>query len=62
MFRIKKNRYKLELQTPETMKLFGGTKNIIDKRKNGKNLPSLKLVEVVLVQCNLGDNQYQQKS
>ena len=50
------------MQTPETMKLFGGTKNIIDKRKNGKNLPSLKLVEVVLVQCNLGDNQYQQKS
>ena len=31
--------YKLELQTLETMKLFGSTKNSIDKRKNGeKNL------------------------
>ena len=25
-------------------------------------MPSLKVVEVVLVKCNLGDNQYQQKS
>ena len=53
------NRYKLELQTPETMKLFASTKTSLDKTKNGENVPSL---EVVLVQCNLGDNQYQQKS
>ena len=57
-----KDGYKLEFQTPETMKLFGSTKKLIDKTKNGKNVPSLKIVELVLVQCNLVDNQYQQKS
>ena len=44
-----KDGYKLELQTPETMKLFGSTKELIDKTKNGENVP-------VLVQCNLVDN------
>ena len=47
---------------PETMKLFGSTKKLIYKTKNGENLPSLEVVEVVLVQCNLVDNQYQKKS
>ena len=37
-------------------------KKIIDKTKNSENVPSLEVVEVVLVQCNLVDNQYQQKS
>ena len=31
MFKIK-NQYRLELQKPETMKLFGSSKNLIDKR------------------------------
>ena len=53
--------YKLELQMPETMKLFGSTK-LIDKTRNGENVPSPEVVEVVIVQCNLADNQYQQKS
>ena len=53
---------KLELQTPETIKLFGSTKKLIDKTKNGEKVISLEVVEVVLVQCNLVDNQYQQKS
>ena len=44
------------------MKLVGTSKKLIDKTKNGKNVPSLEVVEVVLVQCNLVDNQYQQKS
>ena len=52
----------LELQTPETMKLLGSTKKLIKKTQNGQNVPSLEVVEVVLVQCNLVDNQYQQKS
>ena len=30
-----KDEYKLELQMPETMKLFGSTKKLIDKTKNG---------------------------
>ena len=37
-------------------------KKIIDKTKNAENVPpSLEVVEVVLVQCNLVDDQYQQK-
>ena len=35
---------------------------LIDKSKTGKYVPSLEVFEVVLVQCNLVDNQYQQKS
>ena len=54
--------YKLKLQTLETMKLFGSTKKLIDKTKNGEDLPSLEVVEVVLVQCNLVDKQFQQNS
>ena len=42
------------------MKLFGGLKKVIDKTKNGENVPNLEVVEVVLVQCNFVDNQYQQ--
>ena len=49
----------LELQTPETNKLFGSTTKLIDKIKKGKNVPSPEVVEVILVQCNLVDNQYQ---
>ena len=46
---------------PETIKSFGSTDKLIDKTKNGENVPSLEVAEVVLVQCNLVDNQYQQK-
>ena len=60
VFKIKDG-YKVELQTPETIKLFGSTKNKrIDKIKNG-GISSLEEVEVVLIQYNLVDNQYQQK-
>ena len=44
---------KLELQAPETMKLFGSPKKLIDKTENGENVPSLEVVEAVLVQYNL---------
>ena len=47
MFKIKDG-YKLELQTPETMKLFR-SKNKIEKTKNGENVPSLEVAKVVLV-------------
>ena len=50
---------KLELQTPEMMKLFGNTKKLMNKAKNGENVPSLEVVEVALVQCNLVGNQCQ---
>ena len=29
----------------------------MDKTKNGENIPSLEVFKVVLVQCNLVDNQ-----
>ena len=44
------------------MKLFDSTKKLIYKTKNEENVPSLEVVEIILVQCNLVDNQYQQKS
>ena len=61
MFKIKE-RFKLELQTPTTMLLFTSAKELIDKTKIGKNVSSLEMVKVVLVQFNLVDNQYLQKS
>ena len=43
------------------MKLFRRTKKLIDKTSKEEKVPSLEVVEVVLVQFNLVDNQYQQK-
>ena len=60
-FKIK-NGYSLELLTPETMKLLGSTKNKITKDKNGENVPHLEITEVVLVHCNMVNNDYQQDS
>ena len=57
-----KDGYGLELQTPETTKVFSSTKKLIDETKNGEIMLSLEVVEVVFVQCNLAGNQYQQKS
>ena len=44
------------------MRLFGSTKKLTGKTKNGENVRSLEVVEAVLFQYNLLDNQYQQKS
>ena len=57
-FKIK-NGYSLELLTPETMKLLGSTENKITKDKNGENVPHLEITEVVLVHCNIVNNDYQ---
>ena len=57
-----KDGYKLELQMPETVDLFGSSKKLIDKASNGEIVPSVEVVEVVLFHCILVDNQYQQKS
>ena len=54
--------YKLELLTPETMKLLGSTKKDVDEDKNSEIAPKLKSVEVVLVHCNLVKNDYQHTS
>ena len=57
VFKIK-NGYKLEPLTPETMKLLGNTKKVVDKDKNSENVPKLETVEVVSVHCNLVKNDY----
>ena len=61
VFKIKTG-YKLELLTPETMKLLGSTKKDVDSDKNSENVPKLESVEVVLVHCNLVKNDYQHSS
>ena len=60
-FKIKSGYY-LELLTPGTMKLLGSAVNKITKDKNGENVPHLEIVELVLVYCNLANNDYQQDS
>ena len=44
------------------MKLLRSTENKITKDKNGENVPRLEVVELVLVHCNLVNNDYQQDS
>ena len=44
------------------MKLLGSTENKITKDKNGENVPHLEITEVVLVHCNIANNDYQQDS
>ena len=57
-----KNGYSLELLTSVTMKLLRSTENKITKDKNGKNVPHLEIAEVVLVHCDIVNNDYQQDS
>ena len=58
VFKIKTG-YKLELLTPETMRLLGSTKKVVDANKNGEIVLKLESVEIVLVHCNLVKNDYQ---
>ena len=44
------------------MKLLGSAESKITKDKNGENVPHLEVVELVLVHCNLSNNDYQQGS
>ena len=44
------------------MKLLGSTENEITKDKNGENVPHLEIIEVVLIQCNIVNNDYKQDS
>ena len=44
------------------MKLLEGAKIAVDKDKGGEDVPKLESVEVVLVNCNLVSNSYQQAS
>ena len=44
------------------MKLLGSTEIKITKDKNGKNIPHLEIVELVLIHCSIVNNNYQQNS
>ena len=57
-YKIKKGYY-LELLTNETMKLLGSTENKIKDEKD-ENVSHLEITEVILVHCNIGNNDYQQ--
>ena len=61
LFRITTD-YKLQLLTPETMRLLRSAKKDFDADKNGKIVPNLESVEVVLVHCRLINNAYQHAS
>ena len=47
---------------PETMKLLGSTKVKVTKDKNSKYVPHLETTKVVLMHCNIVNNDYQQDS
>ena len=59
-----KTGYHPELLTPKTMKLLESTEGKITKKKkkNGENVPHLKITEVVLIQCDIVTIDYQQDS
>ena len=43
-------------------KLVGSIKSTINKDENGENVPRLDITEVVLIHCNIANNNYQQDS
>ena len=61
VFKIKTGHY-LAILTPETMKSIESTKSKINKDENGENVSHLEDVEIVLVLCNIPNNDYQQGS
>ena len=47
---------------PDMMKLLGSTENQITKEKNKANVPHSEITEVLLVHCNIANNDYQHDS
>ena len=58
-FRIK-TEYYLVLLTPELLRLLRSTKSKKTRDENDEDVPHLEIVEVVLVQCNIFNNDHQQ--
>ena len=58
-FKIKTGYY-LELLAAETMELLGSTKIRITKNENDEDVPHLEITEVILIHCNIVNNNYQQ--
>ena len=44
------------------MQLLESTRSRITKDENGENVPHLEFNEVVLIHCNISNNNYQQNS
>ena len=55
-----KTRYKF--LTPKTMKLFGSNENKITKDKNDEDVAHLEIKEMVLIHCNIVNDDYQTDS
>ena len=60
-FKIKTGYY-LELLTPEMITLLGSTKRNRNNDENGENVPHWEIREVILVHCNIANNDHQQDS
>ena len=57
-----KTGWSLEFLTQETQKLLGSKEKKISSSKNGELVPKMEITEVVLVHCNLVNNDYQRDS
>ena len=44
------------------MKILGSSKSKVTKDKDYENLPYLEIIEVLLIHCNIVNNDYQQDS
>ena len=60
-FKIKSG-YDLEILIRETMTLLGSIEKNINKGKNVENIPQLEITEVILVNCNLVKNIFEEIS
>ena len=47
---------------PGMMKLLGRTENKIIKNRDGENVPHVEITKVLLIYCNIFNNDYQQDS
>ena len=56
------NYFEYVIKKHETITDTGSSKKVNDKNKDGEIVPRLEVVEVVLVQCNLVNSNYQQAS
>lgn len=61
VFKIKIG-YKLELLSNQTMQLLASSKRDIHRNKNGEIMLRIEAVEVVLLHCNLVNNNYRKTS